>query len=122
MQPAGEGVSFLEAAQQGMFAIDTAAAKQIKQSIAEIQESVTVQLRQINNLKKQGILGDLVEAKAIESRNTLVAIGDSQSLEFVLNRFGEVLDDLDQAVEHCLRNYEQDDAQAARALWQLSAG
>lgn len=123
MQPAGEGVSFLEAAQQGTFVIDTVAAGQIKQSIAEVQRNVNIQRRRIDNLKKQGILGDLDEARAIEGRNTLVAVGDSQSLDFVLNRFSEVLADLDQAVEHCLGTYKQDEAQNARAFrQQLGAG
>ncbi|MGH3854852.1 MAG: hypothetical protein ACRDR6_15420 [Pseudonocardiaceae bacterium] len=122
MQPTGEGVSFLQAAQQGTFVIDTVAADQIKQSIAEVRGNVNMQLTQINDLKKQGILGDLDEARAIEGRNTLVAVGDSQSLHFVLDRFSAVLDDLQQAVEHCLGTYEQGDAQNARGFRQLGAG
>ncbi|MGH3829889.1 MAG: hypothetical protein ACRDRS_05460 [Pseudonocardiaceae bacterium] len=122
MQPTGEGVSFLEAAQQGTFVIDTVAAEQIKHSIAEVRGKVTKQLKRIDDLKMQGILGDLDEAKAIESRDTLVAIGDSQSLDFALNRFDVVLDDLQQAVELCLGTYEQDDAQSAHTLRQLGAG
>ncbi len=121
MQLAGGGGTFLAAAQQGMFAIDTVAADQMMTSIKQIQESLTERLMRIHHLKRQEILlGDLREAQAIAKIDALVAAGDPQSLEFALQRFAEVLDDLHQAVETCMRNYEQDDAEAAQGFRQIS--
>ncbi|MGH3718059.1 MAG: hypothetical protein ACRDRI_04305 [Pseudonocardiaceae bacterium] len=123
MQPAGDGVSFLEAAQQGMFAIDTEAADQITASIAQIQETLTKQLRRIQDLKRQdAMLGDLHEAQAIATLDTLVATGAPQSLDFVLQRFSEELHNLNQAVQICMRTYEQDDAQAAQSFRRIGEG
>jgi hypothetical protein len=109
MQLAGGGGSFLAAAQQDMFAIDTVAADQMMTSIKQIQESLNEQLRRILYLETQATLGDLP-----------VASGDQQSLGCVLGRFAEVLDDLHRAVEICMRNYEQDDAQAAQGFRRIS--
>ncbi|MGH3753957.1 MAG: hypothetical protein ACRDRP_14915 [Pseudonocardiaceae bacterium] len=121
MQLAGGGGSFLAAAQQGMFAIDTVAASQMLTSIEQIQESLNKQLRQIHYGKRQGVmLGNLPEAQAIATIDALVVSGDQQSLDFALQRFAEVLDDLHQAVETCMRNYEQDDAQAAQGFRRIS--
>ncbi|MGH3807345.1 MAG: hypothetical protein ACRDRU_12090 [Pseudonocardiaceae bacterium] len=116
MQPAGGGVSFLTAAQQGMFAIDTVAADQIVTSIQQIRGSLSERLRLVHNLKTQAMLGDLPEAQDIAKLDTLVAAGDPQSLDFVLQRFTEELDNLNQAVEICMRRYERDDAQAQQSL------
>lgn len=123
MQPAGGGGSFLAAAQQGMFAIDTVAADQMMTSIEQIQESLNERLRRIYYLKRQeAMLGDLPEAQAIAKIDALVASGDPQSLEFVLQRFAEVLDDLHQAVQLGTRNYEQLDAQAAQGFQRIGEG
>ncbi|MGH3770907.1 MAG: hypothetical protein ACRDRW_05860 [Pseudonocardiaceae bacterium] len=117
MQPAGEGVSFLEAAQQGMFAIDTEAAGQIMKSIEQIKEALAERLMLIHNIKHEKIpLGDLNEAQAIATLDALVASGDQQSLDFVLWRFGVDLDNLCQVVEICMRTYEQVDAQAGQSF------
>lgn len=121
MQTAGGNGTFLAAAQQGMFAIDTTAAGEITASIRQIQESLARRLMLIYDLKRQEILlGDLPEAQAIAALDTLVAAGDQQSLDFALQRFTVVLDDLHQAVETCMRDYEQDDAQAARVFERTS--
>lgn len=120
MQPAGDG-TFLAAAQQGMFTVDTTAAGEITASIRQIRGSLTEQLMLIQSLKRQEVmLGGLPEAKAIATLDTLVAAGDQQSLDFALQRFAAVLDDLHQAVEACMRDYEQDDAQAARLFQRVS--
>ncbi|MGH3793028.1 MAG: hypothetical protein ACRDQ9_19960 [Pseudonocardiaceae bacterium] len=116
MQLAGEGGTFLTAAQQGMFAIDTVAAGQMMTSIKQIQESLDKRLRRIDHLKTQAMLGDLQEAKAIAELDVRVASQDHQSLDFVLRRFDEALDHLQQAVEIGTRNYEQVDAQAAQGF------
>ncbi len=121
MQLAGGGGTFLAAAQQGMFAIDTVAAGQMMTSIEQIQESLNERLRRIYHLSRQEItLGNLLEAQIIAKLDVRVASGDQQSLDFVLQRFSEVLDDLHQAVEFCMRRYEQDDAQAAQRLGGIS--
>ncbi|HKR48827.1 MAG TPA: hypothetical protein VJT72_04455 [Pseudonocardiaceae bacterium] len=100
-----------------MFAIDTAAAAEITASIGQIQESLDKRLRLIQSLTRQAPpLGDLSEARAIATLDTLVACGDQQSLDFALQRFAAVLDDLHQAVETCMRDYEQNDTQSARVL------
>ncbi len=105
----------MAAAQQGMFAIDTVAARQMMTSIEQIQESLNERLRRIYHLGRQEItLGNLLEAQFIAKLDVRVASGDQQSLDFVLQRFAGVLDDLHQAVEFCMRRYEQDDAQAAQ--------
>jgi aminoglycoside phosphotransferase len=120
MQLAGGGGSFLAAAQQGMFAIDTVAANQMMASIEQIQESLEERLRRIHDLKTEAMLGDLHEAQAIAKIDTLVAAGDPQSLDFVLRRFTEILNDLHQAVETCTRNYEQVDTQASQGFRRIS--
>jgi hypothetical protein len=119
MHTAGDG-TFLAAAQQGMFAVDTTAAEEITASIKQIRESLDERLRLIDYLKTQAMLGDLPEAQAIAMLDTLVAAGDQQSLHFALQRFAVVLDDLHQAVETCMRDYEQNDAQAARVFRRIS--
>lgn len=120
MHTAGDG-TFLAAAQQGMFAIDTVAAEEITASIRQIRGSLTERLMLIQSLKRQeAMLGALPEAKAIATLDALVAAGDQQSLDFALQRFAVVLDDLHQAVESCMRDYEQDDAQAARVFERTS--
>jgi hypothetical protein len=120
MQLADGGGSFLAAAQQGMFAIDTVAANQMMASIEQIQESLEERLRRIYDLKTEAMLGDLHEAQAIAKIDTLVAAGDPQSLDFVLRRFTEILNDLHQAVETCTRNYEQVDTQASQGFRRIS--
>lgn len=122
MQPAGGGGSVLAAARQGMFAIDTVAADQMMRSIEQIRESLEERLRRIHDLKTQAMLGDLPEAQAIAKTDALVASGDPQSLDFVLRRFVEVLDDLHQAVQFGTRNYEQLDAQAAQDFQRIGEG
>jgi hypothetical protein len=120
MQLAGGGGTFLGAAQQGMFAIDTEAATHMMTSIEQIQESLDERRRRIRYLAEQVMLGDLKEAQAIAELDTQVASGGSHSLNDVLRRFSEELDHLHQAVEACIRNYQQDDAQAAQHFRQIS--
>jgi hypothetical protein len=55
MQLAGGGAAFLDAAQQGMFAIDTDAATQMMTSIKQIQTSLDEQRRRIRHLEEQVI-------------------------------------------------------------------
>lgn len=116
MQPAGEGGTFLTAAQQGMFAIDTAAATQLMTSIQQMQEQLEKRLKQIHLLKVKAKLGQLPEAQAIAELDAQVAAGDQYSLEFVLQRFTETLSTAKQALEIGTRNYEQVDAQAAQSF------
>jgi hypothetical protein len=121
MQLAGEDGTFLAAAQQGMFAIDTVAADKMKMSIEQIQESLDELLIQTQHTERQRVmLGDLREAQAIATLDTSVASGDQQSLDFVLWHFAGVLDDLHQAIEIGTRNYEQVDAQAAQGFRRIS--
>ncbi|MGH3684264.1 MAG: hypothetical protein ACRDQY_05005 [Pseudonocardiaceae bacterium] len=120
MQLAGEDGTFLSAAQQGMFAIDTVVAGQMKTSIEQIQEVLEQRLKRIGQLKTQAMLGDLQEARAIAGLDVRVASHDHQSLDFVLRRFDEALGHLHQAADTCTRNYEQVDAQAAQGFRQLS--
>lgn len=122
MQLAGEGGTFLTAAQQGMFAIDTVAAGQMMTSIEQIREVLTERLMRVDYLKTQAMLGDLDEARAVAGLDTQVASGDHQSLDFVLRRFREVLNHLHQAVEIGTRNYEQVDAQAAQGFRRIGEG
>ncbi|MGH3811506.1 MAG: hypothetical protein ACRDUV_03475 [Pseudonocardiaceae bacterium] len=116
MQMAGGGGSFLGAAQQGMFAVDTASAGQMMMSIAQMREQLNDRLRRIQFLKTQALLGDLPEARAIADLDALVASGDQQSLEFALRRFAEALEEAHQALELGMRNYEQIEAQAEQGF------
>jgi hypothetical protein len=116
MQVAGGGGSFLAAAQQGMFAIDTASAGQMTMSIRQMQENLIKRLARIDMLKAQAKLGDLPEAQAIAGRNVQVASGDGQSLESVLQRFAERLEDARRALEIGMRNYADLEAQAEQGL------
>lgn len=120
MQRAGEGGTFLAAAQHGMFAIDPEAATQLMNSLIEIRGSLIERRMKILYLKKQVMLGDLLEAQAIAKLDAQVASGDQQSLEFALQRFVDVLDHVHQAVESCVRRYEHDDEQAAQAFQRIS--
>ena len=122
MQPTGDGVSFLEAAQQGMFAIDTVAIGQIEAAITLIRDDVTAQMAQLDFLKTQIMLGDLDEAHAIAHIDTVVASADHHSLDFALRGFKDVLDDLCRAVEHCRQTYDQGDERSAQGLRQHGPG
>lgn len=123
MQPAGGGGSFLTSARQGMFAIDTVSADQMITSIGQIRESLVERLRRIEYVKRQEpMLGVLPEAQAIAKIDALVVSGDPQSLEFVLQHFLEVLDDLHQAVQLGTQNYEQLDEQAAQRFQRIGEG
>lgn len=108
---AGGGGTFLGAAQQGMFAVDTASAGQMMMSIAQMRQRLDERLLQIDRLKTRAKLGDLPEAQAIADLDVRVASGDQQSLDFVLRRFAEALDEAHQALELGMRNYEQIEAQ-----------
>jgi hypothetical protein len=59
MQLAGGDGTFLAAAQQGMFAVDTASAGQMMMSIRQMQETLNIQLARIRELTIQTELGDL---------------------------------------------------------------
>jgi hypothetical protein len=121
MQRAGEGGTFLSAAQHGVFAIDPKAATQLMRSIEQIQESLDKRRRRFEYLKRQKImLGDLAEARAIAKLDAQVASGDHQAADFVLERFAQALNHVHQAVESCVRRYEHDDEQAAQAFQRIS--
>ncbi|MGH3696183.1 MAG: hypothetical protein ACRDRX_19680 [Pseudonocardiaceae bacterium] len=122
MQPAGGGGGFLAAAQQGMFAVDTASAGQMTMSIRQMQETLNVRLARIHQLRAQAKLGDLREARVIAGRNELVASGDEQSLHFALQRFAERLEEAHQALEVCMRNYTEIEALAEQNLGRMSHG
>jgi hypothetical protein len=122
MQMAGGGGSFLTAAQQGMFAVDTDAGGQMMMSIQQMQEKLKERLKQIDRLKVRAKLGDLPEAHAIAELNVRVASGDQQSLEFVLHRFAEALEEARQALEIGMRNYAQVEAQAEQGFRQIGHG
>ncbi len=109
---AGGGGSFVGAAQQGMFAVDTASAGQMMMSIRQMQDKLKDRLRRIDLLKVKAQLGDLLEAQAVADLDVRVASGDQQSLEFALHRFAEALEEAHQALEVGMRNYEQIEAQA----------
>lgn len=117
---AGGGGSFVGAAQQGMFAVDTASAGQMMMSIAQMREQLNDRLAQIHLLKVKAKLGDLPEAQAIADLDVQVASGDQQSLDFVLRRFVEALDEAQQALELGMRNYEQVEAQAEQGFRGIS--
>ena len=119
MQTSVGGGAFLAAAQQGMFAVDTAAGDAMVTSIKQIRERLNDQLMRIEYLKEKARLGELLEAHAIAARDALVAAGDEQSLEFVLQRFAEALQDAQQALEIGIRNYAQVEAQAEQGFWRI---
>jgi hypothetical protein len=125
MQTAAEGGAFLAAAQQGMFAVDTASAGRMMLSIRQIQEKLTQQLARIHFLRTDVKLGDLPEAQVIAARDRLVASGDDrdvQSLEFVLQRFREALQEAQQALEVGMRNYTELEAQADQDFRRIGHG
>ncbi|MGQ0778274.1 MAG: hypothetical protein ACT4NY_28350 [Pseudonocardiales bacterium] len=114
---AGGFGTFVGAAQQGKFSIDTNSAHEMIMSIGEIREQLNVQLAQIQRLKVRAKLGDLPEAQAIAKLDAEVAAGDDpQSLEYVMQLFKERLDEAHQALEIGMRNYEQIEAQAEQDI------
>jgi hypothetical protein len=122
MQTAGGGGAFLAAAQQGMFAVDTASAEKMVTAIEQIRASLNDQLEIARLLKNQVKLGDFGEASAIAGLDRLVASGDEQSLEFVLQRFGEALQEAQQALEISMRNYAELEAQAEQDFRRIGHG
>jgi hypothetical protein len=122
MQMAGGGGSFLQAAQQGMFAIDTESAGNMIMSIRQMQQKLDARLKQIDNLKIKAKLGDLPEAHAISNLNVRVAAGDHQSLEYALQGFAAALEEARQALEIGMKNYAQVEADAERGFRQIGHG
>jgi hypothetical protein len=124
MQLAGGDGTFLAAAQQGMFAVDTASAEQMMMSIRQMQEKLNIQLERIRQLTIQAELGDLPEAHVVAGRNAQVASGDerSLSLEFVLQRFAESLEKAHQALEIGMRNYAEVEARAEQEYRRIGHG
>lgn len=106
MQMAGGGGSFLGAAQQGMFAVDTTAGHNMVMSIRAMQDKLEEQLKRIYALKTQAKLGDLPEAREIAKLDSLVAAGDHQSLEEALLGFRDALKEARQALEIGMRACE----------------
>jgi hypothetical protein len=119
MQMADGGGSFLAAAQQGHFAVDTDSAIQMTMSIQQMQKQLDARLKQIDDLKVKARLGDLPEAHAVADLNVKVAAGDHQSLEFALQRFSDALEEARQALEIGMRNYAQVEAQSEQGFRQI---
>jgi len=125
MQTAGGGGAFLAAAQQGMFAVDTASAEKMVTAIEQIRASLNDQLERLEYLKEKAKLGNLVEAHAIATRDALVAAGDDgheRSLQFVLQRFAETLQEAQHALEISIGNYAELEAQAKQDFRQIGHG
>lgn len=116
---AGGGGSFLAAAQQGMFAVDTDSATQMTMSIQQMQDKLADRLLQMDILKVKAKLGDLPEAHAVADLNVRVASGDHQSLEFALQQFADALEEARQALEIGMKNYAQVETQAKQGLGQI---
>jgi hypothetical protein len=116
---AGGSGRFLAAAQEGRFAVDTAAANEMMMSIAQMRARLNERLAQIQRLKVRAKLGDLPEAQAIAELDARVASGDHQSLDYVLRRFADALEEAHQALEIGMRNYEQVEAQAEQGFRQI---
>jgi hypothetical protein len=122
MQTAAGGGTFLTAAQQGMFAVDTAAGEKMVASIKQIRTSLNDQLEIARFLKNEVKLGDFGEARTIAGLDRLVASGDEQSLEFVLQRFAETLENTQQALEIGMGNYTELEAQAEQDFRRIDHG
>lgn len=122
MQLAGGDGTFLAAAQQGMFAVDTASAGQMMMSIRQMQETLNIQLARIRELTIQTELGDLPEAHVVAGRNVQVASGDEQSLQFVLQRFADSLEEAHQALEIGMRNYAEVEARTEQEYRRMGHG
>lgn len=125
MQTAEGGGAFLAAAQQGMFAVDTESAGQMMMSIGQMQAKLTEQLERIDSLRTEAKLGDLPEAHVIAARDRLVAFGDDkdeQSLQFVLERFAEALQEAQQVLEIGMRNYAELEAQTEQDFRRIGHG
>jgi len=114
---------FVRAAQLGGvagFAVDTDSAREMILSIGQVQDQLKIRLAQIHRLKVRAKLGGLPEALAISELDSQVASGDTQSLQEVLQRFAEVLEEADQALEIGMRNYEQIETQAEQDFGRIS--
>ncbi|MGH3721523.1 MAG: hypothetical protein ACRDRI_22285 [Pseudonocardiaceae bacterium] len=122
MQTAAGDGTFLAAAQQGMFAVDTAAGEQLVMSIGQMREKLNEQLERVRFLMNSAKLGDFPEAHAIAICDARVAAGDPQSLEFVLQRFAEALQDAHQALEIGMRNYAEFETQAEQGFRRIDHG
>lgn len=109
MAMVGAGVmgGLVDAANQGMFAVDTVTGATMSNSIGAMHDQVIASLQRIQYLKTEAKLGDMPEALRVAQLNALVAAGDPQSLQFVLQRFAEALERAEEAVRVGMRNYEQ---------------
>jgi len=113
---AGGFGNFVGAAQQGKFAVDTVAGGEMVMSIKQMRQRLNDRLQQLDALKVQAKLGNLPEASAIAEFNVLVASGDEQSLDYVLRRFAEALEEAQQALEVGMRNYAEIEAHAEQSF------
>jgi hypothetical protein len=120
MQMAGGGGGFLQAAQQGMFAIDMDSGRNMVMSIQQMRDELDDRLTRIQDLKVKAKLGDLPEAHAIADLNVKVASGDHQSLEEALIGFRDALEEAQHALEIGMKNYKQVDADAEHGVGRIS--
>lgn len=111
MDPWGGVSGIAAAANEGMFAVDQATGQQMTMSIGRMRTELTRQLSRIDHLKTRAKLGELPEARAIADLDAHVASGDRQSIDFVLQRFAEALEQAHEGVRVGMANYAEVEAQ-----------
>lgn len=104
--------ALLGAAQAGHFAVDPVAGAALGASIADMRNELQMVLTSMADVKQRAKLGDLPEAQHIADRNVLVATGDPQSAEAVLQQFDASLEAAELAVKKGMSNYEQVEAES----------
>jgi hypothetical protein len=104
------------AADAGHFAVDPVSGAALGASIADMRTELQIVLSQLATVKQRVPLGTLPEAEQIAGRNVLVATGDHQSAEAVLQQFDASLEAAERAVRKGMTNYSEVEEDSRRRV------
>lgn len=104
------------AADAGHFAVDPVSGAALGASIADMRTELQMVLSQMELVKRRVPLGQLPEALHIADRNVLVATGDGQSAEAVLQQFDASLEAAERAVRRGMTNYAEVEEDSRRRV------
>lgn len=104
------------AADAGHFAVDPVSGAALGASIADMRTELQMVLTAMADVKQRAQLGELPEAQHIAGRNVLVATGDNQSAEAVLQQFDASLEAAERAVKRGMTNYAEVEEDSRRRV------
>lgn len=107
------------AAEAGHFAVDPVSGAALGASIADMRAELRIVLTGMADVKQRVPLGTLPEAEHIAGRNVLVATGDGQSAEAVLQQFDASLEAAERAVRRGMSNYAEVEEDSRRRVTPL---